>query len=102
MIGLRVAPKHCNSRDTLHGGVIATIADVALGYVTAFGSVPPRRLLTASLTIEYTGSARVGDWIEAHVDTSRAGGTLAFANCYLRCGEVQVARASAVFAVARG
>lgn len=99
VIGLRVAEKHTNSRGTVHGGVLATIADVTLGYVMAFGSEPPRRLTTASLTIDYTGAAKIGDWIEARVDTTKVGRTLAFANAYLTVEGAQVARASAVFAV---
>jgi acyl-coenzyme A thioesterase 13 len=101
VIGLRAARKHTNSRGTVHGGVLAAMADVSLGYVTAFGSDPPKRLVTASLSIDYTGSARVGDWIEARVDWSRPGRTLAFANCYITVGENQIARASAVFSVVR-
>jgi len=46
------------------------------------------------------GSARVGDWIEARVERSKAGKTLAFANCYIAVGETQIARASAVFSIA--
>lgn len=100
VVGLRVAEKHTNSRGTLHGGVVATLSDIALGYVMAFGAEPPRRLVTASLTVDYTGSARVGDWVEARVDRTKVGKSLAFANAYLTVGETQIARASAVFAVA--
>lgn len=100
IIGLRVIEKHTNSRGTVHGGVIATLSDVALGYVMAFSSDPPRRLSTASLTVDYTGSAKVGDWIEARVDRTKIGRTLAFANAYLTVEGAQIARASAVFAVA--
>ena len=99
VIGLRVAEKHTNSRGAVHGGVLATIGDVALGYTMAFSSDPPRRAMTASLTIDYVGSAKVGDWIEARVDKYKVGKTLAFANAYLTVGDAQVARVSAVFAV---
>ena len=98
-IGLRVAEKHTNSRGGVHGGVLATIGDVALGYTMAFSSDPPRRALTASLTIDYVGAAKVGDWIEARVDKYKVGKTLAFANAYLTVDDTQVARVSAVFAV---
>lgn len=101
VIGLRVAEKHTNSRGTVHGGVIATMGDVALGYTMAFSSDPPRRALTANLSIDYTGSAKVGDWIEARVDAYKIGKTLAFANAYLTVDGVQIARASAVFAVVK-
>lgn len=31
-IGLRIEAKHANSRGTCHGGLLATLADLALGY----------------------------------------------------------------------
>jgi len=99
VIGLRAAEKHTNSRGTVHGGVLATIGDIALGYTMAFSSDPPRRATTASLTIDYIGSAKTGDWIEARVDKYKIGNTLAFANAYLTANDTQVARVSAVFSV---
>jgi len=38
VIGLRVEAKHCNARGTVHGGILATLADVALGYTMGFSS----------------------------------------------------------------
>jgi acyl-coenzyme A thioesterase 13 len=99
VIGLRAEDKHTNSRGAVHGGVLATIGDIALGYTMAFSSDPPRRATTASLTIDYIGSAKAGDWIEARVDKYKIGKTLAFANAYLTVNDTQVARVSAVFAV---
>lgn len=100
VVGLRVAQKHTNARGTLHGGVVATLSDVALGYALAFSTDPPLGLVTASMTVDYTGSARVGDWVEARVDGARIGRTLAFANAWLTVGGTRIARASAVFVVA--
>jgi acyl-coenzyme A thioesterase PaaI-like protein len=100
-IGLLVGDRHCNSRATVHGGVLATLADIGMGYLMVFGHEPPRRMTTASLTIDYTGSAKVGDWIEVHMDTPKIGGQIAFANARLMVGDRQVARASAVFALAQ-
>src|SRR5207245_10555691 len=36
VLGLRAERKHCNMRGTVHGGILATLADVALGYSLAF------------------------------------------------------------------
>ena len=101
-IGLLVTERHTNSRGTVHGGVLATLADVGMGYLMAFGADPPRRLTTASLNIDYTGIAKVGDWITVEMDAPRVGRQLAFANLRLMAGGKQVARASAVFAVVTG
>jgi acyl-coenzyme A thioesterase 13 len=98
MIGLRAETKHCNSRGIVHGGLLATLADLALGYTIAFLSDPPRSAVTASLTIDYAGSAKVGDWLEVRTDVQKSGGRLTFANCYVHVGEARIVRASAVFA----
>jgi acyl-coenzyme A thioesterase 13 len=100
VIGLRVEAKHCNARGTVHGGILATLADVALGYTLASASTPPANLVTANLTLDYAGTAKIGDWLETHVDIQKQGNRLAFANCYISAGDQRIVRASAVFLVA--
>ena len=102
VLGLRAQEKHCNSRGTVHGGILATLADVALGYTMAFLSDPPGRLVTANLSLDYAGTAKTGDWLEAHVDVQKQGSRLSFANCYIVVSGERIVRASAVFAVAGG
>ena len=85
----------------MHGGILATLADVALGYVMAFSSNPPANLATANLTLDFAGTAKPGDWLEAHVDIQKLGSRLGFANCYITTGERRIVRASGVFVVAR-
>ena len=58
LIGLRIAPMHTNASGTWHGGAIATLADVALGYVTAASRKPPLRMVTSSLGIDYVWRRR--------------------------------------------
>ena len=99
-LGLRVEKKHCNMRGALHGGMLATLADVALGYTIAFSTNPPTGLITANLSLDFAGTAKIGDWLEARVDVQKKGSRLAFANCYISVGESRIVRASAVFVVA--
>ena len=84
----------------MHGGILATVADVALGYTMAFSSTPPANLVTATLTLDFAGTAKIGDWLEAHVDVQKKGSRLSFANCYIAVNEQRIVRASAVFLVA--
>ncbi|TAN54778.1 MAG: PaaI family thioesterase [Betaproteobacteria bacterium] len=98
-IGLRVERKHCNARGTVHGGVLATLADVALGYAMAFATDPPTTAVTASLSLDFAGSATPGDWLQTKVDIQKQGSRLAFANCYISKGGERIVRASAVFLV---
>ena len=95
---LRIDERHLNARGFVHGGVLAALADVALGYTASLEKEPPARLITASLTIDFVRAVSAGELVVATVDVQRVGSRIAFANCYLACEERRVARASAVFA----
>ena len=106
IIGIRITEHHTNSRNTAHGGLLMTMADIALGYNASFlgvekkaGVAPTALLTTASLSADFVGSAKLGDWVEARVDVQKVGQRLAFANAYLSVGEERIARISGVFAV---
>src|SRR5437870_8236721 len=71
MLGVRIIEKHTNARGLALGGLLMTLADIALGYAMAFREDPPAPLITASLTADFAGSARVDDWVEAHVDIQK-------------------------------
>jgi len=98
VIGLRVAEKHANARGIAHGGLLLTLSDIALGYTAAFSQEPALSLTTATLRADFAGQARIGDWVEAHVDIQKVGRRLVSANAYLVVGAERIARASAVFA----
>ncbi|MGE5639622.1 MAG: PaaI family thioesterase [Clostridia bacterium] len=98
-IGLRIERKHLNSRGICHGGVLATLADLALGYAMHAKVKGGAAFVTAHLAVDYAGAAQAGDWIESRVEIQRIGARLAFANCYLVSGEGRaIVRASAIFA----
>lgn len=101
ILALRVLPKHLNLRGIAHGGLLVTLADSALGFTINHARKQPLSLVTASLTTDFVEAARLGDWIEAHVDIQRIGARMAFANCYLQVGERRILRASGVFAVVK-
>ena len=97
-VGLRIEAKHGNSRGICHGGVLATLADLALGYAMLAKTGGKGGFVTAHLAVDYAGAARIGDWIESAVEVQRMGTRLAFANCYLLSGGQRIVRASAIFA----
>lgn len=99
-VGIRVQEKHANARGLAHGGLFMALADIALGYNAAFSKDPPLKLVTTSLSADFAGSAKVGDWLEATVDIQKTGSRLVFANSYINVGEERVVRASASFLVA--
>ena len=96
-IGLAIEAKHTNSRGICHGGVLATLADLALGYAMLAKS-GDKGFVTAHLAVDYAGAARASDWIESSVEIQRVGSRLAFANCYLMSAGKPIVRASGIFA----
>jgi uncharacterized protein (TIGR00369 family) len=99
-IGLRLEEKHTNSRGICHGGMLATLADLALGYALAGRGGAAGSFFTVQLSIDYASPAKAGEWVESEVEIQQAGARLAFANCYLVASGRRIARASAIFAAA--
>lgn len=97
-IGLRLDSRHVNARGAAHGGVLLTLADIALGYSMAFSEDPPLHMTTASMSVDFAGSANEGDWVTASTDIQKIGSRLAFANAYITVGDKRIVRASGVFA----
>lgn len=95
--GMHVLHKHCNVRRNVHGGFLATLADIALGFTLGYLTEPASGFVTVSLNLDYAGNAVEGDWLETTTDIQRRGRTLAFANCYIWRNEARIVRASGVF-----
>jgi uncharacterized protein (TIGR00369 family) len=100
-IGLRLGPAHCNSRGFLHGGVIAALADNAMGL--SCGTLLPsvEGLVTVTLGVDYVGSASIGQWIQIEPRVVKAGRSMAFADALVTADGAVIARANAAFRVAR-
>jgi len=100
-IGFVVAEKHKNRSGIVHGGMICTLTDFAMGRAAHMATGTPRRLVTTTLSVDFAGNARPGDWIEARVDVMRPGRRVAFVNCFVLHGAARIARASATFQILR-
>jgi uncharacterized protein (TIGR00369 family) len=98
-IGFVVAEKHKNRSGIVHGGMICTLADFAMGHAAHTATGTPRRLVTTTLSVDFAGNAGPGDWIEARVDVMRPGRRVAFVNCFVFHGTARIARASATFQI---
>jgi len=96
-IMIQVQEKNANAREGAHGGFLASVADIALGYASTTSATPFQKLVTTSMTIDYVGGAKVGDWIKTSVDVQKIGKRVAFANCYLIVKDERIVRASAIF-----
>src|SRR6201997_2636943 len=63
IIGLRLAKPHTNGRGLIHGGLIAALADNAMGLSCGQQLVGGTRLVTVSLAVDFIGSAAIGQWL---------------------------------------
>lgn len=99
VLGLRLREAHTNSRGLAHGGLISALADNAMGLSCARQLPDGAAPLTVSLSVDYLGSARPGQWLEFDTTFVRPGGTLCFAQAFVSADGVPCARANATFRV---
>jgi uncharacterized protein (TIGR00369 family) len=98
-LGLRLAKPHTNSRGLIHGGLIASLADNAMGYSCAQAMGWNASLLTISLSVDYAGSAEIGQWLAVECEVIRTGSTICFAQSLIKADDVVIARANGTFRV---
>jgi uncharacterized protein (TIGR00369 family) len=99
IIGLRLAKPHTNGRGLIHGGLIATLADNAMGYSCAQQTGWTTSLVTISLAVDFVGTAEVGQWLAVESDVIKTGSTICFAQSLIKANAVVIARASGTFRV---
>ena len=100
VIGLRLAEAHTNSRGLAHGGLIAALADNAMGLSCgARLGAAAAGLLTVNLSVDYLGRAAIGQWLEFRTSFVKTGRALCFAQSFVVADEEVIARASATFRV---
>ncbi len=94
--GFRAEPKHANPRGMIHGGMLMTLVDHALGAMV-WHAVGRRFCATVSLNCDFVAAAKVGDWIEAVGEISRKGHSLIFVHGELMVGDKLVVSANGVW-----
>lgn len=104
VIGLYVREPHTNSRGMLHGGLIAALADNAMGLscgqvLAAQDRKPQGGLVTVSMATDFIGAAKLGQWVVFDTQYVKAGKTLCFAQAFVTADGEVIARADARFKV---
>ncbi|MEQ1784577.1 MAG: PaaI family thioesterase [Hyphomonadaceae bacterium] len=104
VIGLHVRAPHMNSRGMLHGGLIAALADNAMGLscgqvLAAQDRKAQGGLVTVSMATDFIGAAKMGQWVEVDTQYVKAGRTLCFAQAFVTADGEVIARADARFKV---
>lgn len=99
LFAARIRGDDCNGLGITHGGVIATLADIFLvGFIAA--QLPAHaRLVTASLSVDYLGPSRAGDWLLGRIHAHRIGRRQCVASGEFRVGERTVALIKASCAI---
>src|SRR5579872_6983630 len=100
-LGLRLAKPHTNARGLIHGGLIASLADNAMGYSCAQATAWATSFVTISLAVDYVGSAEIGQWLSVESDVIRTGSTICFAQSLIKADDIVIARASGTFRVVK-
>jgi acyl-coenzyme A thioesterase 13 len=101
IVGLRIDRQHINYVDVAHGGVLSTLADVAMSFQVHASETPRLNVVTNSLTCNFLAGARLGDWIEARARIDRIGKRTAYVSGDIRRGEERVLTMTGVFAILR-
>ena len=99
IMGLRLAKPHTNARGLIHGGLIAALADNAMGYSCAHQMGSAASLVTISLAVDFVGSAQLGQWLAVEPEVIKTGSTICFAQSLIKADDVVIARADATFRV---
>jgi acyl-coenzyme A thioesterase 13 len=102
VVGVLIGPQHANRAGRAHGGLLMTLADIALSRAVREHLPPGSTLATADLHIAFLEALGERDWLEAVPSLDRIGRALIHGSCLLRCGERNVARAMGTFAVRLG
>jgi acyl-coenzyme A thioesterase 13 len=99
IVGLHTDHRHTNSRGAVHAGVLVAIADTVMGHTAERAATFGARVVTVSITTNFAGAARGGEWIRGQATVQRCGHRLAFASCAFHVADRLILTASGVFAV---
>jgi uncharacterized protein (TIGR00369 family) len=85
LLALDLLPRHLNNASNMHGGVMATLMDVAMGLCGTWEADPAERrvALTLSMNINFSAPAVAGSRIRAVARCRSAGHKVFMASCDL-------------------
>lgn len=105
LLAIELREPHTNSRGAPHGGLIAALADNAMGLscgvLLKTVNIISSGLVTVSLAVDYLDAAQLGQWLVFDTDFIKPGKSLCYAEATVRADGRPVARAHATFKVLR-
>nr|WP_280842997.1 PaaI family thioesterase [Pararoseomonas baculiformis] len=91
-------PRHANGHGIVHGGMLMTLLDNALGLVV-WHATGLRPAVTMQLNTQFLSSARPGEFLEARGEVLRVANSVVFVRGILSVGDRKVAAADGVWKV---
>lgn len=77
-ITMKIGDEHLNAQSMIHGGVLASVADLAMGVACI---TYDKQVVTSDMHTTYIGNVGVGNTIKAVANVIHNGKTLVRANC---------------------
>jgi uncharacterized protein (TIGR00369 family) len=96
--GFIATDKHGNHIGIVHGGMLATFADQAMG-MTAMRATGNKPHATIELNMHYIGAVHLGEFVEAHCEIVRITRSIIFMRGTIKVGERIVATSSGVWKI---
>ena len=104
-LGLTVEERHTNPHGVMHGGVITTLMDEALGGVIATvrgaEAMESARHVTVDMNVSFLSNARAGDEVTVEATLLKLGRSVAFGEAEARRkrGEALIAKGRFTYAI---
>jgi uncharacterized protein (TIGR00369 family) len=96
--GFLVEAKHLNFANIVHGGMLMTLADQAMG-MTALRATGNKPHATIEFNMQFVGAVRVDEFVEAHCEIVRLTRAITFMQCKLVVGTRVVANATGIWKI---
>lgn len=96
--GFIAGRKHANLIGVVHGGMLMTLADRALG-VAAWDAAGGQPSVTIQFDMQFVSAAQMGEFVEVDPQVFRLTSSLVFMKGVLRVGEREIAGGSGVWKI---
>jgi uncharacterized protein (TIGR00369 family) len=98
LFGFVAGEKHRNHIGRVHGGMLMTFADQAMG-MTGRRATGEKPHATIELNMKFIGAVELGDFVEAHCEVVRKTRFILFVESRLKVGERIVATGSGIWKI---
>jgi uncharacterized protein (TIGR00369 family) len=98
LFGFVATDKHRNHRGIVHGGMLTTFADQAMG-MTGRRATGEKPHATIEINVQFIGAVKVGDFVEAHCEIVRETRSVLFIESKVKVGTRIVAAASGIWKI---